>query len=353
MRAIIIAGGLGTRLRPLTFNRPKPLVSMANKPFILHQIALLKKCGIKEIILNLHYLPKAMELMLGDGSDLGVRLFYSIEKNPLGTAGAVKNAEKYFDEGPLVVFNADILTDIDILELISFHKERKATATLALTRVEDPTAYGLVVTEGSGKVTKFLEKPNWETITTNTVNAGIYILDPEVFRDVPKARPYSFERELFPKMLEGGSPVFAKVSDSYWMDIGSPKKYLQAHRDILNGDVSVTLEGYKKKENVLVHRGASISNTARLRGPSMIGANAEIGDGAYISHHAVIGENVVIHEKAMVEDSVILRNSKIGKGVKLKNCIIGENCIIEDSVEMIYGVVLGDYSIVKKGSKLI
>ncbi|MFA5104195.1 MAG: NDP-sugar synthase [Candidatus Margulisiibacteriota bacterium] len=353
MKAVIIAGGLGTRMRPLTYNRPKPVVSVANRPFVAYQIELLKRYGITEIILNLHYLPKNMELLLGDGRELGVKLIYSIEKTPLGTAGAVKNAERFFDDEPLIVFNGDVLTDIDISELVSFHKKNKAKATIALTEVEDPTAFGLVIADDTGRVSSFLEKPSWEEVTTKNINAGIYILDPSIFKDVPSGRPYSFERELFPGLIEKGQNVFAKASEAYWLDIGSPKKYMQAHKDILNGEVSVNIDGKDRGGNTWVHPSADISPTAKLRGPLIIGNKARLSGKSCIKSFSVIGENVSLEEGSVVEDTIILRNSKIGRDVRLKNCIIGENCIIEDFVEMIYGVVLADYSIVKKGSKLL
>ncbi len=353
MKAVIIAGGFGTRMRPLTYNRPKPVVTVANRPFVIHQIELLKRYGITDIILNLHYLPSNMELILGDGRDLGVKISYSIEKTPLGTAGAVKNAENLFDNEPLIVFNGDILTDIDISELIKFHKKNGARATIALTEVEDPTPYGLVLTDDSGRAIRFLEKPSWEQVTVKNINAGIYVLDPSVFNDVPSDKPYSFERELFPGLLEKGEKVYALVSEAYWMDIGSPQKYMQAHKDILNGEVRVSIDGKKRGENTWVHPSAEISASAKLRAPLIIGKDARISDKASVKSFSVIGEKVSLEEGAVVEDSIILRNSKIGKDVKLKNCIIGENCIIEDFVEMIYGVVLADYSIVKKGSKLL
>mgnify|MGYP000955491701 CR=1 FL=1 len=353
MKAVIIAGGFGTRMRPLTYNRPKPVVNVANRPFVVHQIELLKRYGITDIILNLHYLPANMELLLGDGSDMGVSISYSLEKNPLGTAGAVKNAEQFFDNEPLIVFNGDILTDIDISDLVDFHRKNSAKATIALTEVEDPTPYGLVITDEKGRVTSFLEKPSWESVTTKNINAGIYVLDPAIFKDVPAGKPHSFERELFPGLLEKGEKVFAKVSSAYWLDIGSPQKYMQAHKDILNGDVSVNIEGDNKGGNIWVHRSSSVSPSAKLRGPLVIGRGAKLSDRSSVKSFSVIGENVSLEEGAIVEDTVILRNSKIGRDVKLKNCIIGENCIIEDFVEMIYGVVLADYSIVKKGSKLL
>jgi len=352
MKAIIIAGGLGTRLRPLTYNRPKPIVPVVNKPFVVHQIELLKKYGITEIILNLHYLSDNMALALGDGSAFGVKLYYSIEKDPLGTAGAVKNAEEYFDREDLIVFNGDILADFRISDILAFHREKKARVTLTLTTVEDPTQFGLVLTDQEGKVTKFLEKPGWQQVTAKTVNAGLYIVNPSVFKSVPKGRPYSFERDLFPKLLEAGEKIYAAVSADYWIDIGNPQKYMQAHRDILNGDVHVLLDGERVGHNIWIAHGSVIEPSAKLHGPLMIGRGASVFAGARINQFSVIGENVRISEGAHVEDTVILRNSMIGRDVKLKDCIIGENCIIEDFADIGPGVVLADYSIVKKGSKL-
>jgi mannose-1-phosphate guanylyltransferase / phosphomannomutase len=186
MKAIIIAGGMGTRLRPLTYNVPKPIVPLANKPFVFHQIELLKKFGVTEVILNLHYLSDNIKCLFDDGKKLGVKIDYSIEESPLGTAGAVKNAEEYFDKGPMIVFNGDILTDINLEKMLKFHEEKKAKATLALTKVEDPTPYGLIITDEDQRVIEFREKPSWEHVTTNTINAGIYIVDPSIFKLAPK-----------------------------------------------------------------------------------------------------------------------------------------------------------------------
>ncbi|MFA5097672.1 MAG: NDP-sugar synthase [Candidatus Margulisiibacteriota bacterium] len=354
MKAIIIAGGLGTRLRPLTYNRPKPIVPMVNKPFVIHQIELLKKHGIKEIIVNLHYLSDSIEEFLGDGSRLGVKIYYSIEGSPLGTAGAVKNAEEFFDSEPMVAFNGDVLTDADISRLISFHKKNKAVATIALTRVEDPTPFGLVITDEKGRVKKFIEKPGWNSVSVsgNMINAGIYVLDPSIFASFGKGIKYSFERDLYPRLLEEGKPVYGISFDSYWLDIGSPKKYLEAHRDILRGEVKVSFDGKKNQNEVWICEGANISPSAKLRGPSIVGPHTRIAANARINPHSTIGDAVRISEGATIEDSVILRNSLIGKDVKLHDCIIGENCIIEDFAEIGEGVVLADYSIVKKGSKL-
>lgn len=353
MKAIIIAGGLGTRLRPLTYNRPKPVMPVANKPFVLHQMELLKKYGIKEIILNLHYLSDSIKLIFGDGTDFGIKIDYSIEKTPLGTAGAVKNAEEYFlNEDLLVVFNGDVLTDINISEIINFHKKNNALATITLTRVEDPTPYGLVLTDASGRVLKFLEKPSWEHVSDNTINAGTYILDPKIFKDVPKNSIVSFERDLYPRLLAEGKRIFGFISDSYWVDIGSPQKYLKAHRDIMTEEVIVNINGEKKSNNIWIDENSKISEHSKLHGPLILGKNVQIYSDSKINPFTVIGDSVKVSEGASIENSVLLRNSIIGKDVKLHSCIIGENCIIEDYAEIGEGVVLADYSIIKKGSKL-
>ncbi|MEK7377172.1 MAG: NDP-sugar synthase, partial [Candidatus Margulisiibacteriota bacterium] len=308
--------------------------------------------GIKEIIINLHYLSDSIEEFLGNGSRLGVKIYYSIEETPLGTAGAVKNAEEFFDDEPMVAFNGDVLTDADISKVINFHKKNKAVVTIALTRVEDPTPFGLVITDEKGRVQKFVEKPSWERVTGNMINAGIYVLDPSIFASFEKGRVYSFERDLYPNLLMEGKPVYAVATDAYWLDIGSPLKYLEAHRDILRGEVKVFFDGKKNQNDVWICDGANISPSAKLRGPSIIGSHARIAANAKINPYSTVGEAVRISEGAVVEDTVILRNSIIGKDVRLHDCIIGENCIIEDYAEIGQGVVLADYSIVKKGSKL-
>ncbi len=356
MKAIILAGGLGTRLRPLTYNRPKPMVSVANKPFVIHQIELLKKYGITEIVLNLHYLSETMELMLGDGKEFGVKLYYSIEDTPLGTAGAVKNAQEYFDGETMIVFNGDVLTDINISEIIDYHRSVNACATLTLTEVADPSPYGLVVLEDGftkGKVNKFIEKPKWTKFMSNYINAGIYVLEPKIFDNVPFGKNFSFERQLFPGLLESGENMHGFLSDSYWIDIGSPQKYMQVHKDILNEDVSVIIDGEKRSGNAWVQSNANISSAAKIHGPVIIGKKTVIAPNSKINQFSVVGAGVRVNDGAVIDSTIIHRNSIIGRDVKLKDCIIGENCIIEDFVEIGSGVIMADYSIVKKGSKLI
>src|ERR671927_972330 len=237
MQALILAGGKGTRLRPLTVYTPKPIVPICNRPFLLYQLDTLRRAGITDITLSLSYQPNKIEQLLGDGSDFGVKLKYTVEPQPMGTAGAYKFAEDLIRE-PTVVFNGDILTDLDLKAVIREHNERKATATVVLTPVNDPQSYGLVETEKDGRIRRFLEKPKAEEITCNTINAGTYILEPKVLDFVPAGENYSFEYGLFPDLLTRGEKFYAHVpEDAYWIDIGTPARYLQVHADILAGRV--------------------------------------------------------------------------------------------------------------------
>src|SRR5256885_6773800 len=234
MKGLILAGGKGTRLRPLTINTPKPVVPVANSPFLLYQVDLMRSAGIEDIILSLSYQPRKIEDLLKDGTDYGVRIRYAVEASPLGTGGAFKNAEEHIDSTS-VVFNGDVLTDINLAAVVAHHKAKQAVATIVLTPVENPSAYGLVETSSDGWIQRFIEKPGPDEITCNTINAGIYVLEPSVLKYMPKGEPYSFERGLFPALLEHKEPVLSFVMDTYWIDIGTPRKYLEVHQDILSG----------------------------------------------------------------------------------------------------------------------
>ncbi|MGH9800909.1 MAG: nucleotidyltransferase family protein, partial [Blastocatellia bacterium] len=236
MQALILAGGEGTRLRPLTIYTPKPVVPIVNRPFLFYQIDLLKRAGIKEITLSLSYKPDKISDIFGDGEDYGVKIYYAVEASPLGTAGAYKNAEEHLSQ-TAVVFNGDVLTGINIAEVIAYHRERKAAATIVLTPVENPSAYGLVETESDGRVRRFLEKPKPEEITCNTINAGIYVLEPHILKYIPKDEKFSFEYQLFPALLRNNEPFYAYTMSDYWLDIGTPQRYLQANDDMLNGRI--------------------------------------------------------------------------------------------------------------------
>ncbi|OGC03520.1 hypothetical protein A2276_01235 [candidate division WOR-1 bacterium RIFOXYA12_FULL_43_27] len=349
MKAVIIAGGFGTRLRPLTYNVPKPIVPVVNIPLVIHQINLLVKHGIRDIILNLHYLPASIKMILSQEHELGINLHFSIEEKPLGTCGAVKNAEEFFDKEPLLIFNGDTLSDVDLTELIEFHKKKRAKATLTLTRVPDPSLFGLVITDQEGRIKEFLEKPAFQKGGINTINAGIYVLEPELLSKVPKGQNYSFERQLFPDLIKNRVPFYAYTSDAYWIDIGNPEKYALVHKDILRERVKVMMHGKKEGQN-WIGSGCLIDPSARLEGPVLLGDSVVLEKKVVLHDETVLGDKVRIGAESRIEGTVIWRNTIIGEQVNLEDCLIGANCIIEDFVNL-DGAIIGDHSIIKKGSK--
>jgi NDP-sugar pyrophosphorylase family protein len=334
MQALILAGGKGTRLRPLTVYTPKPIVPICNRPFLLYQIDTLKRAGITDITLSLSYQPHKIEQQLGDGSDFGVHLRYTVEPQPMGTAGAYKFAEDLIRE-PTVVFNGDILTDLDLKAVIREHNERQATATIVLTPVENPSAYGLVETEPDGRVRRFLEKPKAEEITTNNINAGTYILEPRVLDYIPAGENHSFEYGLFPTLLMRKEPFFAHVpARTYWMDIGTPARYLQTHQDLLADRVG----RFHIKERRGKFEAATIAEIDDL---SMIGDDCTLKPGAQIIN-SVLGPGCFVEEKARVENSVIWAHTRIGAGAQVQSALVGRGCHIGRSALVGPGTVLGD-----------
>ena len=334
MQALILAGGKGTRLRPLTVYTPKPVVPICNRPFLLYQIDTLRRAGITDITLSLSYQPFKIEQQLGDGSDYGVKITYTVEPLPMGTAGAYKFAEDLIRE-PTVVFNGDIVTDLDLKSVIRQHNSRKAAATIVLAPVENPSAYGLVETEEDGRVRRFLEKPNPDEISCNTINAGTYILDPKVLDFVPTGENYSFEYGLFPDLLNRGEKFYAHVpEDAYWIDIGTPARYLQVHHDILAGRV----RGIKLKDR----RGSFDAAThAEIDDLSIIGDDCTVKPGAQVIN-SVLGEGVHVEEKARIENSVVWPHTRVGSGAQVVGAIVGRGCHIGRSAVVGAGAVLGD-----------
>ncbi len=343
MKAVILVGGEGTRLRPLTCNTPKVMVPVLNHPFLEHVINYLKKHNVVDIILAMGQLSAQIQSYFGDGSELGVKLTYSVEDFFMGTAGAIKNAEKLLGES-FIVFNGDVFTDLDLTAMINFHCEKKAVATIALTPVENPTIYGVVETDEEGRVRHYIEKPSWDEVTTNVINAGIYVLEPEVLQHVPPNSYYMFEKGLFPFLLELGEPIYGYPFNGYWIDIGTPEKYLRLNRDLLLryiGDKNVKFEGES-----FVHP------SAQIEGPAIIGERCFIDRDSVIKGPAVIGLGCQIGQGATIEGAVLWQNCKVGKEVKLRNCIIASNCHIERRSEILDNCVLGDGVKVKEGSKL-
>ena len=334
MQALILAGGKGTRLRPLTVYTPKPIVPICNRPFLLYQIDTLRRAGITDITLSLSYQPNKIEHLLGDGSDYGVKLKYTVEPQPMGTAGAYKFAEDAIRE-TTVVFNGDILTDLDLKAVIREHNGRKAAATIVLQPVENPRAYGLVEVETDGRIHRFLEKPKDEEITCNTINAGTYILEPGVLDFIPGGENYSFEYGLFPDLLKRKESFYAHVPPrTYWIDIGTPERYLQAHQDLLANRVG--------RIHIKERRGsfdaATVSEIDEL---SIIGDDCQIKPGAQIIN-SVLGQGCFVEERAHVENSVIWPHTRIGTAAEVSNAIVGRGCHVGRSAVIGPGSVLGD-----------
>jgi mannose-1-phosphate guanylyltransferase len=344
MKGLILAGGKGTRLRPLTLNTPKPIVPVANAPFLLYQIDLMRSAGISEVILSLSYQPRKIEDLLKDGTDYGIGIRYAVEGTPLGTGGAFKNAEDHIDS-TTVVFNGDVLTDLDLSAVIARHKKANAVATIVLTPVENPSAYGLVETESDGSVRRFIEKPGPDEITCNTINAGVYVLEPSVLRYMPKDEPYSFERGLFPTLLERKERVESFVHDKYWIDIGTPRKYLEVHHDILGGRFSS-----RRVAPSMLDRSGLPSNVS-VDSKSIIDADVTIRSGVRIEN-SVIGRNCKIEEGAQIIDSVIWAGNTLDSASKVEGAIVGKGCYIGRNVTLRPGVVLGDKTVATDFSQL-
>lgn len=349
MKAVILVGGEGTRLRPLTNNTPKALVPVLNTPFLEHVIRSLSRHQIKDIILAQGYLSRPIGGYFGDGSQFGVRLYYSIEDAPLGTGGAVKNAEKYLGE-TFVMLNGDIFTDLDITAMIEFHHEKKAKVTIASIPVDDPTAYGLIETDAEDRITRFLEKPGPNEITTNMINAGTYVLEPDILNYIPSGVKFSIEHELFALFPKREIPARVYNYSTYWMDTGTPEKYLQLHKDLLSGK-SRQYDALASGEEVVIGGESYIHPTAQIKGPVLIGNNCSIGQNVKLTGPAVIGPGCTIRDDAVIEESVIWHKVQIGQGVSLKNSIVADNCCLNDN-SVIEGSVLGDNVTVASGSKL-
>ena len=334
MQALILAGGKGTRLRPLTVYTPKPIVPICNRSFLLYQIDTLRNAGITDITLSLSYQPQKIEQLVGDGSEHGVRIKYTVEPQPMGTAGAYKFAEELIRE-PTVVFNGDILTDLDLERVIKEHNERGAAATLVLAPVENPSAYGLVETEPDGRVRRFLEKPKPEEISVNTINAGTYVLEPRVLDFIPANENYSFEYQLFPDLLQRGEPVYAHIPDkTYWIDIGTPERYLQVHHDLLAGNVSHIKLDERRGE-------FESATAAEIDERSLIADDCTIKPGAQIIN-SVLGQGCYVDERARIENSVVWAHTRIYAGAHIANAIIGRGCHVGRAAQVGAGAVLGD-----------
>jgi NDP-sugar pyrophosphorylase family protein len=340
MKGVILAGGEGTRLRPLTLSLPKPVVPIVDRPLLRHQLDLLGSAGVSEIVFSVAYRPERVQAVFGDGGSFGKRIVYAVEESPLGTGGAVKNAAPHLDD-LTIVFNGDVLTNVDLPAIVAEHRASGARATLVLTRVANPAAFGLVETDETGRVRRFIEKPDPTEITTDTVNAGIYILDTEALDLIPPHEVYSIERGFFPALLRRGDLVRAHIHRGYWIDVGTPEKYLQVHRDILDGRFPVDLEGRRERGGV-VHADASVAAGANLVPPFYVGPGCRVDAGAQLGPHATLVGGVSLAAEARIRDSVIWTGAEVGERAEVEGALLGPGVRLGADARAGRGVVLGE-----------
>jgi mannose-1-phosphate guanylyltransferase / phosphomannomutase len=356
MKAIIMAGGQGTRLRPLTSNQPKPMIPIVNVPCMEHIVKLLERHGFTDIAVTLQFMPDEIRDYFGDGSEWNVNIRYSVEDAPAGTAGSVKMAEQQLGlEGErLLIISGDALTDADLSRLVEFHQEKGSEATMVLKSVENPLDFGIVITEEDGRISRFLEKPAWGQVFSDTVNTGIYLLEPSAIAEIPDPEEgeYDFSKELFPKLLDTGRPLYGYITGDYWEDIGTLEQFASAQRDVLDGRVEgVRPPGTRLRENIYVGRRAQVDDD-ELEGPVAIGENVRVDEGASIGSYSVIADNVVVSAGATVERSVIAEGTYIGEGAELVDTLVGRNSYVQARARILERSALGDDVIVGEGATI-
>jgi len=341
MKAVVMAGGEGTRLRPLTSNQPKPMVPIVGKPCMEHILELLREHGMEDVVVTLAFMPQSIRSYFGSGESLGLRIEYSVEEVPLGTAGSVRLASARLTETFLVI-SGDALCDVDLTKLLEFHRERGAAVTIGLKSVENPLEFGIVVTDSDGRVERFLEKPSWSQVFSDTINTGIYVLEPEVLRHVPTDRPYDFSKELFPLLLEMGRPIYGYVLDGYWQDIGNLDQYRQANFDALDESVRLQIPGLRVRGNIWLAEGVDITDLDAVEGPAFVGNYSLIEPGATVGPYSVLGGSVTLRERARTARSVIDSSTYIGRSALVEGAILGRACDVRDHVRIHEGVAIGD-----------
>src|SRR3984893_13482588 len=342
-----MAGGEGTRLRPMTANQPKPMLPVANRPIMEHVLRLLKRHGFDETVVTVQFLAALVRNYFGDGEEFGMSLQYATEEMPLGTAGSVRNAEDALRDEPFLVISGDALTDMDLTGLVRFHKEKGALVTVALAKVPDPLEFGIVITEEDGQIQRFLEKPTWGQVFSDTVNTGIYVMEPEVLAEIPPGQVVDWSADVFPKLLARGAPLYGYVSGSYWEDVGTHESYLKVQADVLAGRVQTDIAGFEVSPGVWVAEGAEVDTDTVLTGPLCIGDYAKIEAGAHLREYTVIGSNVVVKEGAFLHRAVVHNNVYVGQGVNLRGCVIGRNTDVMRLARIEEGAVVGDECVIE------
>ena len=342
-----MAGGEGTRLRPMTANQPKPLLPVANRPIMEHVLRLLRRHGFTDTVVTVQFLAALVRNYFGDGEDFGMNLQYATEEMPLSTAGSVKNAEDALRDEPFVVISGDALTDIDLTAMMRFHKEKGALVTVGLTRVPDPLEFGIVITDEDARIQRFLEKPTWGQVFSDTVNTGIYVMEPEVLAEIPPEEAVDWSADVFPALLKRGAPLFGYISDSYWEDVGNHENYMKAQVDVLARRVNADIAGFEVSPGVWVAEGAEVDPEAVLTGPLCIGDYAKVEAGAHLREYTVIGSNVVVKEGAFLHRAVVHNNVYVGQGATLRGCVVGKNTDVMRLARIEENAVVGDECVIE------
>ncbi len=349
MKAVVMAGGSGTRLRPLTLNRPKPMVPIVNKPVIGHILDLLKRHGIVDVVITLQYMADDVQDYFGDGQALGLNIAYSIEESPLGTAGSVKQAEALLDDTFLVI-SGDAVTDIDLTAVLEYHRQKKALATLTLYRVANPLEYGVIILDDQGRIQQFQEKPSWGEVISDTVNTGIYVLEPEVLSHFDPGVSFDFSKDLFPLLLKRGDPMYGYVAGGYWCDVGNLAEYMRASNDVLEGRVQVGSLGEQRGATLWCGEGVEIAPDAQLYGAVYLGPGVKIKGGVIVHGPTVIRDYTVVDSNAHLERSIVWPNCYIGEGVELHGAIIGRQCSLKSKAVVFEGAIVGDGCVINEGA---
>ncbi len=341
MKAVVMAGGEGTRLRPLTSNQPKPMVPIVGKPCMEHILDLLEQHGFEDVIVTVAFLPQAIRGYFGNGETLGLKIDYSIEESPLGTAGSVRLASGQLDDTFLVI-SGDALCDIDLTDLVAFHREKGGAGTIGLKSVENPLEFGIVVTDEDGRVERFLEKPSWGQVFSDTINTGIYVLEPEVLRHIPTDRPFDFSKELFPLLLEMGRPLYGRVVEGYWQDIGNLDQYRQANFDALDEKVRLNVPGIRLRGNIWLGDEVEIADLDVIEGPAFVGSNVRVSADAAVGAYTVLGSSVTLRERARIDRSIVDSGTHVGRSALIEGAILGRRCDVRAHVRLHEGVAVGD-----------
>ena len=351
MKAVVMAGGEGSRLRPLTLTRPKPMLPVANQPLLGHILMLLKRHGIVDVIMTLQYLPTMIQDYFGDGKNLGMNIEYVIEDSPLGTAGSVKNAGSFLPaDEPFLVISGDALTNFDLTQLVTHHREREALVTVALYHVPNPLEFGVINLADDSRITQFMEKPGWGEVTSDAVNTGIYVMQPEILARIPPGQNLDWSHDVFPAMLAQGEPLFGYVMEGYWCDTGTLTEYHRANADLLNGVLHLGDLGEHIGGGIWTGGPVEIAPDAQLFGPIYLGQEVKIKGGVVIHGPAVIRDYTVVDNRVRIDRSIVLRNCYIGEGAELHGAVIARQCSIKSRAVVFEGAVVGDRTVIGAGA---